>query len=609
MKGKRTTKVIALIILVICAIAIAISALFFLGSYDYVKQVVNSLAKDGNLESFTTRVFHFLRQISIVTSFLAAIIVGVFIFYRQKFYSAIQNIINWLTGIKSLRQDSKTFFVDLKNSIPEKTDLAILFCLIILGVVLRALLSSLPMDYDESYSYIVFARRDLGTIITDYHLPNNHVFHTILVHFSTQLFGTQPWAVRLPAILSILGLVLVSYLVGRYYFRREVALLISAAVAILPDFILTSVNARGYPLVAFIFFVIWALAIYLKKKNNLLAWLLFILISTLGFFTLPMMLYAFGMVIGWLFVSWLLSDISTAYYPRWIFLRSLILTGLAVIFLTLLLYTPIILTNGIGALYSNTPIQRLKVDNLNLLSEGFLARVGQAWRAWHTGFSLWVGYLSLFGVGWTWLRFRKISPHAISTLGLGILWILALLVLQMVVGWVRIWFFLAPIYFLYAFAGWVDIISQLIKLITRKTYPWVAAGLVTLLLLVGSANWWFTDSHYDQLLKGSKPYTQLAAEFIAESSQETDLITVISPDAPIIRYYDSNLGIESNRFNLNSGIKFNHALLLVNTAEGQTVQILLGSKSLLIPSPDQVELVFETGPLEIYYTPITNLNP
>jgi hypothetical protein len=192
---------------------------------------------------------------------------------------------------------------------------------------------------------------------------------------------------------------------------------------------------------------------------------------------------------------------------------------------------------------------------------------------------------------------------------LGLLWILALLVVQMVVGWVRIWFFLAPIYFLYTFAGWVDINGQLSKLLTRKTYSWLAAVLVTLLVLVGSVNWWFTDSRYDQLLKGSKPYTQLATEFIAESSQETDLITVISPDSPIIWYYGSNLGIEAHRFNLNSGTKFTHSLLLVNTAEGQTVQTLLDSKSLLVPSSDHIKLVFETGPLEIYHTPITNLNP
>jgi hypothetical protein len=608
MKSKQTTKVIALIIFVICVIAIAISAWFFLGSFDSSKQVLDSLASDGELESFTPKVYRLLRQIAIVPGFLAAFTIGCFIFFRQKLYTTIQNTINWLTGIKSLGQDSKTFFSDLKHSIPEKTDLVILLCLIILGAVLRALLSSLPMGHDESYTYIVFARRDLGMIIKDYHLPNNHVFHSILVHFSTQLFGSQPWAIRFPAMLSVLGLVPVSYLVGRNYFRREVALLTSAAVAILPDFILTSVNARGYPVVAFIFFLIWAFAIYLKKKNNLLAWLLFILISALGFFTLPMTLYAFGTVIGWLFVSWLLSDVSSE-YPRWVFLRSLFLSGLAVVILTLLLYTPIFLNNGFGALFSNSIIQGMKVDNLNLLSEDLFSRVGRAWSAWHTGFSPWVGYLSLFGVSWAWLRFRKISPHTISTLGLGLLWILALLVIQMVVGWVRIWFFLAPIYFLYAFAGWVDIIDQLSKLISKKNYPWVAAGLVTLLLLVSSADWWFTDSRYDQLLKGSKPHTQLAAEFIAESSQETDLITVISPDSPIIWYYGLNLGIEMSRFNLNSGTEFTHALLLVNTAHGQTVKTLLDSKSLLVSSPDLIELIFETGPMEIYYAPITNLTP
>ena len=101
----------------------------------------------------------------------------------------------------------------------------------------------------------------------------------------------------------------------------------------------------------------------------------------------------------------------------------------------------------------------------------------------------------------------------------------------------------------------------------------------------------------------------MAAEFIAESSQESDLIVVKSPDSPIIWYYGLNSGIEMKRFNLSSELEFSHALLLVNTAVGQTIQDLLDSKSLSVPSLEQIDLVFESGPLDIYYTPITNPTP
>ena len=295
-------------------------------------------------ESFTPAVFDSIRLIAVISGLAAAAFTALFVISRDKFYRMLQSMIDWLNGVKALVPDTKTFFQALKGSIPEKLDLIFVICLIILGAVLRAVLSTLPIGHDEAYTFMVFAQRDLGSIISDYHLPNNHVFHTILVHYTTQLFGPRLWAIRLPATLSILSMIPVSYLISANYFNRKTALLISTAVAIMPNFILVSLNARGYPVAAFFFLLIWLLAIYLKKHMNLFAWLLFIIFSTLGFFTLPLMLYGFGMVLGWMFVSWLLADISSD-YPRGVFLRNLILSGLVVVALTLLLYAPIILNN------------------------------------------------------------------------------------------------------------------------------------------------------------------------------------------------------------------------------------------------------------------------
>ncbi|PKO04579.1 MAG: hypothetical protein CVU41_16175 [Chloroflexi bacterium HGW-Chloroflexi-3] len=40
--------------------------------------------------------------------------------------------------------------------------------------------------------------------LSDYHFPNNHVFHTFLVHLTYKLFGPYEWAVRMPAFIASL---------------------------------------------------------------------------------------------------------------------------------------------------------------------------------------------------------------------------------------------------------------------------------------------------------------------------------------------------------------------------------------------------------------------
>ena len=251
----------------------------------------------------------------------------------------------------------------------------------------------------------------------------------------------------------------------------------------------------------------------------------------------------------------------------------------------------------------------MKVDSLNLLSEDLLVRLGDAWKSWHTGFGTWVKYASIFGGLWALLRFRKISRHSITTLGLGLLWIAATLVIQMVVGWTRIWFFLSPIYFIYAIAGWVDLLDLLGKRISKNAPAWLSAAIVLVVILFGSGRWWFTSSRFQQQMNGSKGYSQMAAEFIAEFSQPTDLILVTSPEPPMLWYYASQVGIVMERFNPDSEIPFSDALLVINTAEGQTINQLLAMKNLQAASTHEFELIYAAHPIEIYTTPISNLSP
>ena len=75
-----------------------------------------------------------------------------------------------------------------------------LLIICVIGVTLRLALLNQPMRYDETLTFIGYASRPLWQALTDYSAPNNHLFHTLLVHLTT-LFGTQysEWMIRVPA--------------------------------------------------------------------------------------------------------------------------------------------------------------------------------------------------------------------------------------------------------------------------------------------------------------------------------------------------------------------------------------------------------------------------
>jgi hypothetical protein len=100
-----------------------------------------------------------------------------------------------------LRTDAGVFFAGLH---PRKNEISFLVAVLVImvqAIIYRLKYSTYPIHHDEAYTYYAFAN-SLSASITDYHLPNNHVFHSILVYLSTRIFGVGPVAVRLPAFIA-----------------------------------------------------------------------------------------------------------------------------------------------------------------------------------------------------------------------------------------------------------------------------------------------------------------------------------------------------------------------------------------------------------------------
>lgn len=104
-----------------------------------------------------------------------------------------------------------------------------------------------PITYDEAYTYLRFARQPSRAILRDYHLPNNHIAHSLLVRAATRRFGNGPLAIRLPALVGGLAC-----FAGMIFLARRLDAHVGAVwlalVAWTPALIDYNGLARGYSL-------------------------------------------------------------------------------------------------------------------------------------------------------------------------------------------------------------------------------------------------------------------------------------------------------------------------------------------------------------------------
>ena len=105
----------------------------------------------------------------------------------------------------------------------------------------------IPFSHDEAYSFLKFAQQPFAAILTDYHFPNNHILHTLLMRASFLMFGDNYLPLRLPALLGTALFLSCIWLLARRHLFSSAWIWITALIAI-PMLIDYSAAARGYSL-------------------------------------------------------------------------------------------------------------------------------------------------------------------------------------------------------------------------------------------------------------------------------------------------------------------------------------------------------------------------
>ncbi len=310
------------------------------------------------------------------------------------------------------------------------------------AALVRIPLLSQPMGADESATFLYYASHPLPIALTIYGSPNNHILHSALMHLSFRMFGGAEWALRLPAFLAGVALVPLTYWTSRNVApalsrrgRAESpshthgALIAAALSATAPVLIDYSTDARGYTMLCCFVLLCTAAMAEITRSGKRSAIVLFSISAALGFYTVPVMLYPFAMLVVWGLIT-----------PR---RREAAIASVAAAALTIILYVPVMFVSGVSMLTSNPYVRAVPRFLQNALPYLDTVRL-------HLFVGIPLVLQILIGIGVV----VAIARRALPPMWIGIIAVIALVAIQRVLPFPRVWLPLLVLLFITAAASW-----------------------------------------------------------------------------------------------------------------------------------------------------------
>lgn len=498
--------------------------------------------------------------------------------------------------LNALAEDALQLWQTVKGNLAEGGFWRWLLLVTLLAGVVRLVLLPLPLGHDEAYTFVGFASRSLPALVSDYSLPNNHIFHSLLVHLSTGLLGVHAWSVRLPAFVAGVLTVPGVALLGKRLYGKTSGLLAAGMLAGLPSSAMYAGNARGYSLYMLFSLVLFCLAVFLVRRRNRVGWLLLVVTGALGFWTVPFMLYPFGGALLWMFLLALTGEGREVYGGPKKFILYLAGAGLATAGLAAFFYAPVELWGtGWHSLMGNSFVQRLAWEDF---LPTLLVRLQETAREWSIDLPRWVGWV-ITACGFIPLIWHaRVSRERVSPWGAALLWLVLVLPVQRTHPLARLWTYLIPLWVLSGAAGGV----ALWRWLTHRwpKVPAVGVGVVLSLLFVSGlalATW----LEYGRPGRAGVGQVERAAITLLEAMQPGDVVLAVEPEDAPLWFYLLEKGAGREYFELKRVPALRQLYLVLDASKGQTVEDVLRGRGLdpaLCP-PASVQAWRTVGTLEI----------
>ena len=588
------------LIVLACLVGGILALAFFALPFASARALADHLARDHHFQSLTEARFAGLRLPLQAIGLILLAAGAAFMTLRKRSKAWVADAVQFLSRIlKDLGEDWRTLAADWRFKRLEKRDLFVLLGLALAAAAIRVACVARPMSHDEAYTIVAFATRPLWVVLSDYSLPNNHVFHSLLVHFSYLLFGMQPWAVRLPVVVAGVLVVPAGYLLARLLYGRPTALLSAALLAGTPLMVNLATDARGYILICLFSLLDFSLGIYVQRQRNRAAWVLIVLFSALGFYTTPIMIYPFGVLFTWLLGAALVGETRPAYGSLRTFLKYLAAAGFVTALLSALLYTPIFITYGLKSVIANRFVLPLSLRDFLSILPGKIVETWNDWTGLIAGMPA-LGLVFLAGVVLSLLLNRRLTFSRAPLLVAAALWLAVELPIQRPYPWPKLWSWLLPLFLIWGSAGLLGLVKG-IKLGGKYSLAMLLSGTAILIILAASLVG-AVRSYPEMNATGEVEATTL---YLKGQLKQGDIVVVADPDDAPLWYYFLLHQIPASFVDNIQHEPFQRAFVLVNPGYGQSLASVIDQRGPDIKrlDPGSARVVNQSGNTITYQVP------
>ena len=320
-------------------------------SYDeFINLILQHTGKSDKINKFKNEFlsYHKFLVIRLLSQTIFVFFTILIIKQYKNFENKVFNLLNSL--YQSLKSAIK------KNT---KTDWLVFSLIFIITTGIKIFyFFNQPVTNDEAFTFLNYVKPGFLAAISYYNLTNNHILHSLLCNVFDLLPFSPVYTLRIASFITGLLVLFFAFILFSELFKRKAKYVAFTFFSFGFPVMQYGFLARGYSLL--LLFTIITTSVLLKIcKNgsaNKTKWCVYIVSSSLGFYSIPVYLYVF--IAQTVFFTgcsfWLNKSIKQLYN----FLKISSVTGI----LTLLLYSPVLLINGITSLTGYDFMQPLPIS-------------------------------------------------------------------------------------------------------------------------------------------------------------------------------------------------------------------------------------------------------